>query len=137
MVGTSILAPRPASQTVTGTRISMLSPSRRKNGCSATLVVMYRSPAVAPIVPALPLPGTRRREPVRAPGGIRISTCSFLATRPSPPQVGHELRSLPDPPQRGQVSEKRIAPAIWVTLPVPLHCGQVTSPAPEEPEPWP
>ena len=28
------------------------------------------------------------------------------------------------PPQRGHVRLNFIAPAIWVTLPVPLHCGQ-------------
>ena len=55
------------------------------------------------LVPALPLPGTRRRDPLRAPGGIRTSTGSVRVTRPSPPQVGQALRSLPVPPQRGQV----------------------------------
>ena len=40
MVGTSILAPSPASETATGTVISMLSPSRWKNGCGSTRVVM-------------------------------------------------------------------------------------------------
>ena len=88
------------------------------------------------MVPALPLPGTRRREPSRAPGGMRISTLSVWVTRPSPPQVGQALRSLPEPPQRGQVRLNFMAPAIWLTCPVPLHCGQVTSPAPVEPEPW-
>ena len=88
------------------------------------------------MVPALPLPGTRRREPLRAPGGMRTSTVSVRVTRPSPPQVGQALRSLPVPPQRGQVRLNFMAPAIWVTLPVPLHCGQVTSPAPVEPVPW-
>src|ERR1035438_2755244 len=62
---------------------------------------MYRSPGGAPIVPALPLPGTRRREPSRAPGGMRISTLSVWVMRPSPPQPGQALRSLPEPPQRG------------------------------------
>ena len=67
------------------------------------------------MVPALPLPGTRRREPLRAPGGMRTSTVSVWVTRPSPPQVGQALRSLPEPPHRGQVRLNFMAPAIWVT----------------------
>ena len=40
------------------------------------------------------------------------------------------LRSRPVPSQRGQVRLKRIAPATWVTLPLPLHSGQtVLAPA--------
>jgi len=71
------------------------------------------------MVPAFPFPGTRSREPLRAPGGMRISTVSVRVTRPSPPQVGHEFFSLPLPPQLGHVRLNRMAPAIWLTLPVP------------------
>ena len=88
------------------------------------------------MVPAFPFPGTRSREPLRAPGGMRTSTVSVRVTRPSPPHVGQALRSLPVPPQRGQVRLNRMAPAIWVTLPVPLHWGQTTSPVPVDPVPW-
>ena len=42
----------------------------------------------------------RRREPFRAPGGMRISTTSVWVMRPSPPQVGQALRSLPEPPRK-------------------------------------
>ena len=46
------------------------------------------------MVPAFPFPATRRREPSRAPGGMRTSTASVWATRPSPPQVGQALLQL-------------------------------------------
>ena len=57
-------------------------------------------------------------------------------TRPSPPHVGQAFRSLPVPPQRGQVRLNFIAPAIWSTWPVPLHCGQAGVLPPAEPVPW-
>jgi hypothetical protein len=66
---------------------------------------------------------------------MRISTLSVWVTRPSPPQPGQALRSFPEPPHRGQLRLNFMAPAIWLTCPVPLHCWQVDSPAPEEPEP--
>src|SRR5260370_4046221 len=135
MVGTVILAPRPASETVTGTWIWMSSPSRWKNGCGSTRTVIYRSPAGPPALPALPLPATRKREPDCAPGGMRTSTVSDLEIRPSPPQVGHTLRSLPLPSHRGHVRLNFIAPAIWVTLPVPSHSGQTVEEPPEDPDP--
>ena len=37
------------------------------------------------------------------------------------------------PPQRGHVSENRIAPAICVTLPLPAHCGHAVDAPPEAP----
>jgi hypothetical protein len=80
-----------------------------------------------PPVPADPLPCTRKRDPFRAPGGMRTSTVSGRATRPSPWQDGQALRSRPEPPQRGQVRLKRIAPAICDTCPEPSHCGQVAA----------
>src|SRR5260370_13069282 len=135
MVGTVILAPRPASETVTGTWMWMSSPSRWKNGCGSTRTVLYNSPAAPRPRPALPLPATRKREPDCAPGGIRTSTVSDLEIRPSPPQVGQTLRSLPLPSQRGHVRLNFIAPAIWVTLPVPSHSGQTVEEPPEDPVP--
>ena len=44
--------------------------------------------------------------------------------RPSPWQVGAPFVKRPVPSQRGQVRLNLIAPAIWVTLPLPLHSGQ-------------
>src|SRR5262252_8618932 len=93
-------------------------------------MVMYRSPEGIPIVPALPLPATRRREPFCAPGGIRTSTDSGRSTRPSPWQVGQTLCNFPVPEQRGQVRLNFMEPAIWLTLPEPPHCGHVTEPPP-------
>src|SRR5882672_12818801 len=113
----------------------MSSPSRWKNGCGSTRTVIYKSPAEPPPLPALPLPATRNREPDCAPGGIRTSTVSDLEIRPSPPQVGHTLRSLPLPSQRGQVRLNFIAPAICVTFPVPSHSGHTVEEPPVEPLP--
>ena len=47
------------------------------------------------MVPALPLPATRSREPCCAPGGIRTSTVSVVEMRPSPWQVGHAFCKRP------------------------------------------
>ena len=78
MVGTSILAPRPASEIVTGTLISMLSPSRRKNGCGSTRIGDVEIARRSAVPAAFPLPATRRREPDCAPAGMRTSTVSLL-----------------------------------------------------------
>ncbi len=88
------------------------------------------------MVPALPLPATRSRDPFCAPGGMRTSTISVCARRPSPWQVGQAFFSRPLPLQRGQVRLNFMLPAICVTLPVPLHCGQATDPASLPPVPW-
>src|SRR5690242_19686707 len=85
---------------------------------------MKRSPAGPPIVPALPFPATRNREPACAPGGILTSTVSGCETRPSPWHVGQAFFSRPFPLQRGHVRLNFMAPAIWLTEPEPLHCGQ-------------
>ena len=58
-------------------------------------------------------PGDAQPRTVCAPAGMRTSTVSVRATRPSPPQVGQAFCSRPLPPQRGQVRLNFMAPAIW------------------------
>src|SRR5580704_10844055 len=53
---------------------------------------------------------------------MRTSTVSEI--NPSPWHVEHLLRSRPVPSQRGHVKLNFIAPAVCVTLPLPLHSGQ-------------
>src|ERR1700722_6018821 len=113
----------------------MLSPSRWKNGCGSTRIVIYRSPGGPPLRPSLPLPATRSRAFDVTPCGIRTSTGSECEIRPSPLQVGQTFFSRPRPSQRGQVRLNFIAPAIWVTLPVPSHSGQTVVVPPTEPDP--
>src|SRR2546426_8985782 len=72
---------------------------------------MYRSPGGPPFTPALPLPGTRTRDPVSAPGGMRTSNVSGLRTEPRPLQAGQGCFWRPLPPHWGQGPEKRMAPA--------------------------
>src|ERR1700733_10457441 len=135
MVGTSILVPSPASSMRTGMVISISSPSRRNNGCGSTRMVMYRSPEGAPCVPAFPFPATRNRDPCCAPGGMRTSTASLFEIRPSPWHVEHLLRKRPVPSHLGHVRLNFIAPAVCVTLPLPLHSGQPAFAPGREPVP--
>src|SRR5579864_3382393 len=98
--------------------------------------MMYRSPGGSPEVPALPRPGTRTREPVCTPAGIRISIVSARRTRPSPPQARQIFRVRPVPPQREHVRLKRIFPLVCVTCPEPPHavqdCGWPAVPVPRQ-----
>src|SRR6266700_3102416 len=71
MVGTSILAPSVASLTVTGTFVYKSLPRLSKYSWGFTTTRKYKSPAGAPIVPVLPLPGTRTRPPFAAPAAPR------------------------------------------------------------------
>ena len=62
-------------------------------------------------VPALPLPATRRREPVCAPGGMRTSTVSDVRNAPVAVAGGTDVAQAgPLPSQRGQVRLNFIAP---------------------------
>src|SRR5580700_1827526 len=135
IVGTSIFAPRVASLILTGTFTCKSFPCRSKNGCGLTSTRKYKSPVGAPIVPALPLPGTRTRDPLATPAGMRTSMVSVRLTRPSPPHVLHMVRSLPVPPQRVHGTLKRILPAACWIVPVPPHVGQVCG-EPTAPVPW-
>src|ERR671916_397534 len=72
----------------------MFSPLRVKCLCLPTLVMMKRSPAGAPSRPPSPLPGTRTREPVSTPAGIRTFTCSDFGTVPLPWQTAQGARHL-------------------------------------------
>src|SRR5580704_11178433 len=111
IVGTSTFAPSDASDTVTGTFVYKSFPRRSKNSCGRTTTRRYKSPAGAPIVPALPLPGTRTRPPLATPAGMRTSIVSVRRTRPSPPQFLQAVRNFPVPPQRLQGTLNRILPA--------------------------
>src|SRR5712671_4387227 len=135
IVGTSIFAPSVASLTVTGILVYKSLPRRSKKSCGFTTTRKYKSPGGAPIVPELPLPGTRTRPPLATPAGMRTSIVSDRRTRPSPPQVLHTVRSLPVPPQRVQGTLKRILPAACWIVPLPLHTGQVCG-DPIAPVPW-
>src|SRR5258705_2438465 len=135
IVGTSTFAPSEASATVTGTLVYKSLPRRSKNSCGRTTTRKYKSPGGAPIVPALPLPGTRTRPPFATPAGMRTSIVSVRRTRPSPPQFLQAVRSFPVPPQRLHGTLKRIFPAACCTCPVPLHVGQVCG-VPTAPVPW-
>ena len=110
----------------------MLSPSRLKNGWSSTRMVMYRSPGGPPATPALPLPATRSRDPEVTPAGCGLPPYPAAQIRPSPRQVGQAFFSRPVPPQRWHVRLNFIAPAIWVTVPVPSHSGQTATLLPAE-----
>src|SRR5436309_15558955 len=88
------------------------------------------------MVPALPFPATRRREPFCAPGGMRTSTLSEWASRLSPWHVGQTFFRRPLPLQRGHVRLNFMLPAIWVTVPAPLHCGHAAEPLSLPPAPW-
>src|SRR6266478_9616094 len=135
IVGTSIFAPSVASLTVIGTFVYRSLPRRSKKGCDRTSTRKYRSPAGAPIVPELPLPGTRKRAPLASPGGILTSIVSVRRTRPSPPQVLQGVRIFPVPPQRVQGTLKRILPAACWTVPLPWQTGQVCGES-VAPVPW-
>src|SRR5207249_3517484 len=134
IVGTSIFAPSVASLTVTGILVYKSLPRRSKNSCHRTTTRKYKSPAGAPIVPELPLPGTRTRPPLATPVGMRTSMVSARRTRPSPAHVLHAVRSLPVPPHRVHGTLKRIFPAACCTVPVPPQtahvCGEPTAPVP-------
>src|SRR5437016_11191883 len=134
IVGTSIFAPSVASLTVTGILVYKSLPRRSKNSCHRTTTRKYKSPAGAPIVPELPLPGTRTRPPLATPAGMRTSMVSARRTRPSPAHVLHAVRSLPVPPHRVHGTLKRIFPAACWTVPVPPQtahvCGEPTAPVP-------
>src|SRR5258708_12096884 len=110
-------------------------PRRSKKGCGLTSTRKYRSPGGAPIVPELPLPGTRKRAPFASPGGILTSIVSVLRTRPSPPQVRHGVRIFPVPPHRVHGTLNRILPAPSWILPLPLQTGQACC-HPIPPAPW-
>src|SRR5207245_60934 len=114
MVGTSILAPSVASLTVTGTFVYKSLPRLSKYSWGLTTTRKYKSPAGAPIVPALPLPGTRTRPPFATPAGMRTSIVSVRRTRPSPPHVLHAVLNLPvpphPPPPRNAHSDRSRAP---------------------------
>ena len=121
--------------TVTGTVISISSPSRRKNGCGSTRTVMYRSPAgAADAFRHCLCPPPAAANPDCAPGGMRTSTVSGC-DNPSVAMAGRAdiVRSRPLPSQRGQVRLNFIAPAICVTLPLPLHSGQTVRCRPAAP----
>src|SRR6266852_2461098 len=135
MVGTSILAPSVASLTVTGTFVYKSLPRLSKYSWGLTTTRKYKSPAGAPIVPELPLPGTRTRPPFETPAGMRTSIVSDRRTRPSPPQVLHVVRSLPVPPHRVHGTLNRILPAACWIVPVPPHTGHVCG-EPTAPVPW-
>src|SRR5215213_11464188 len=114
----------------------MLSPLRVKYLCLPTFVMMKRSPAGAPIRPPSPLPpGTRTREPVSTPGGMRTFTVSVFGTVPLPLQSAHGGRRLPAPPQSGHSCAKRIRPPVLCTCPEPWQVGQVTGLPPVSPAP--
>ena len=68
------------------------------------------------------------RTVLRAGGNAHLHRLRMRAMRPSPWQVGQAFLSRPLPLQRGQVRLNFMLPAIWVTLPVPLHCGQAIEP---------
>src|SRR5579885_1163214 len=113
----------------------MLSPLRVKCLCLPTFVMMKRSPGGAPILPPSPLPGTRTREPVSTPAGMRTFTCSAFGTVPLPLQSAHGGRRLPAPPQSGHSCAKRSRPPAFCTCPEPWHVGQVTGLPPVSPAP--
>ena len=94
-MGTRILAPRSASQTLTGTSQCTLSPLRTKKGCSWTRVLTTRSPRGPPKGAALPSPGTRSCMPASTPGGI--STWIGSVTLRTPTVDGSKLASVPGP----------------------------------------
>ena len=62
--------------------------------------------------------------PAARPAECGLPPSRSSTMRPSPWQVGQTFRSRPVPSQRGQVRLNFIAPAICVTLPLPLHSGQ-------------
>src|SRR5580704_10823697 len=135
IVGTSTFAPRVASVTVTGTLVYKSSPRRSKKVCGFTSTRKYKSPGGAPIVPALPFPGTRTREPLATPAGMRTSMVSVRRKRPSPLHVGQTLRIFPVPPQRVQGTLNFILPAACWMVPEPWHVGHVCG-EPTAPVPW-
>ena len=87
------------------------------------------------MAPAFPLPGTRTREPVSTPGGMRTSKDSGFRTEPDPPQAWQGRRWRPVPPHCGHVRVNRIAPAWRVAFPVPPQAVQVTGAPPADPLP--
>src|SRR5690554_1307964 len=106
----------------------------------------YISPGGAPVSPACPAPGTRRRLPVSTPAGILIFFRTVLSTRPWPRQLGHgSVTTVPVPLQWGHALTCIILPSrvfcitlIWplpwqlehwlrdvpALAPVPLHSSQ-------------
>src|SRR5256714_296658 len=113
----------------------MLSPLRVKCLCLPTFVMMKRSPGGAPNRPPSPLPGTRTREPVSTPAGMRTFTCSVFGTVPLPLHRAHGGRRLPAPPQSGHSCAKRSRPPARCTWPEPWHVGQTTGLPPVSPAP--
>src|SRR6185295_2192743 len=113
----------------------MLSPLRVKCLCRPTLVMMYKSPGGAPRRPPSPLPGTRTREPVSTPAGIRIFTVSVFGVTPLPLQSEHGERLRPVPPQSEHSCANRNRPPARCTCPVPLHVEQTTTGPPMSPAP--
>src|SRR5512136_385425 len=104
-------------------------PSRLKNSCDRTVMIRYRSPDGPPALPAFPFPGTRMRNPLPAPGGMRIVIFSWKATVPDPPQDLQLAPMRPAPLQTRQELEKRMNPCALPSCPEPLHFGQVCCPA--------
>src|SRR5262245_50753267 len=105
----------------------MLSPSLLKNGCSATLITTYKSPAGPPNRPASPLPGKRTRDPVESPDGRSIPSISVRETRPSPLHPRQGVIERPVPPQSEQVTENCRCPLFRVVLPAPAQPPQAVS----------
>src|SRR5215210_2993354 len=129
--GTSIPAPSAASTKLTGTSTTKSSPRRLKTGCSATRVTTKRSPAAPPLLPALPLPGTRIFIPSFAPAGILTVTCRALRNLPLPEHVRHGFSTIvPSPPHLTQGSENAKNPWSRLLTPRPPPSGQVRGAVP-------
>ena len=130
MVGTSILAPSPASVTVIGTRISMLSPSRWNTGCGSTRMrdveIARRHPHGARVAFA---GDPQARAVLRA--GRNAHLDRFVAQHaPVAVAGGADALQLARAPQRGQVEVEFHRPRHLASrYPVPSHCGQVTDAA--------
>src|SRR5688572_3898322 len=99
---------------------------------------MKRSPGGPPLGPFPPCPLSRKRVPLSTPGGTVIITVLRTRFSPAPLHSGH--RSLGTCLRPRHIGHGRLTanpPCPNVTLPRPLHSGQVFSVAPgAAPEPW-
>ena len=88
------------------------------------------------MVPALPLPGTRRREPLRAPGGMRTSTVSVCGDAAIAVAGGAGVLQLAvaAAARAGEVELHGAGHLGHVAGAVALRTGD--SPAPVDPVPW-